>query len=130
MALLKHKLIRSCNHCLLHGTLLDGNSGNLAHVTSNLCHLIRLRHLIISREVRNRIFFSPRGLIFFHACEACSELSSYVSSLPLPLLTFIYHSFSLAGIHPNLPICCSFKVKGHQIFSYIFIATYMYSNDL
>ena len=37
--------------------ILYGDSNIGTHVRSNLCYLICLRHLLISREVTNRIFF-------------------------------------------------------------------------
>ena len=49
----------------------DGNSEIGAHVRSDLCYLICLRHLIKPSSVTNRIFFLP---IFLHTCATYSEL--------------------------------------------------------
>ena len=46
--------------------LLDGNSVIGAHVESNLCYLKCLRHLIRSRAVINRMFFSKET--YFPSC--------------------------------------------------------------
>ena len=56
--------------------ILDGNSEIGAHVWSNLCYLICLRHLIRSKTVTNLIF--P---IFLHACATCSKLPSDISNM-------------------------------------------------
>ena len=62
--------------------ICDGNSEIGAHVESNLCYLICLRHLIRSKAVTNRIYFSPETLFFFlHGCAICSKLSSYISTM-------------------------------------------------
>ena len=58
-----------------------GNSEIGAHVKNNICCLIFLMHLIRSRAVTNRIFFSPIRPIFLHACTKCSELPSYISTM-------------------------------------------------
>ena len=57
--------INSAVSTMVH--ILDGNSEIVAHVKSNLCSLICLRHLIRSRAVTNRIF-SP------NVCVTCPEL--------------------------------------------------------
>jgi len=47
--------------------ILDGNSDHVAnaHVRSNLCYLISLRHLIRSRAGTNRILFIRTDLFSF-----------------------------------------------------------------
>ena len=50
--------------------ILDGNSEIEAHVRSNSCYLIYLRHWIRSRAVQKLIFFINE----LHACAICSEL--------------------------------------------------------
>ena len=60
--------------------ILDGNSEIGAHVWSNACSLIRLRHLNRSRAITNR-FLSPKRQIFLHACASCSEVSSNTSTV-------------------------------------------------
>ena len=59
---------------------LDVNSEIGAHVRSNPCYLICLRHLIRTRAVANRIF-SPERYIFLYAYATCSELPSYTSTM-------------------------------------------------
>ena len=49
-----------------------------AHVWSNLCYLICLRHLIKTKTVTNKIWIRP---IFFHACATCFELPSNISTM-------------------------------------------------
>ena len=44
--------------------MLGGNSEIGAHVRTNICYLICQRHLIRSRAVTNRIFFSSKRPIF------------------------------------------------------------------
>ena len=44
--------------------ILDGNSYIGAHVRSNLCYLICLRHLIRSKEAQNKIFVSFTKYLF------------------------------------------------------------------
>ena len=61
--------------------ILDGNSEIGSHVRSNLCCLICLRHLIRSRTLTNRIFFSQKITICFHACATCYELPSNISNM-------------------------------------------------
>ena len=56
--------------------ILDGNLEIGAHVGSNLCYLICFRHLIISRVITNRIFYTKKKLIFLHVCATYSELPS------------------------------------------------------
>ena len=66
---------------LNHGVMvivLDGNSEIGEHV--NLCYLICLRHLIISRAVKNCIF-SSEITNFFHACASYSELPTNISTM-------------------------------------------------
>ena len=60
-----------------HNSMVDGNSEIGAHVGSNLCHLICLKHLINSRAVIG--FFSLQ--IFLHACATCSKLPSNTSTM-------------------------------------------------
>ena len=52
--------------------VLEDNSEIVAHVRSNLCNLICSRRLIRPRAQRP---------IFLHACAACSELPSYMSTM-------------------------------------------------
>ena len=54
--------------------ILDGISEMGAHVRSNLCYFICLRHEIRSRAVTNLSYFSPKRPIFLHACATCFEL--------------------------------------------------------
>ena len=61
--------------------ILDGTSEIGAHVRSNLCYLIGLRHLISSRNVTIPILF---GLIFLHACATCSELPFNIGNIGKP----------------------------------------------
>ena len=68
----------------MHGILilLGGNSKIGAHVWSNLCHLISLRHLIISRAVTNRIFFRRKVLFAFFAQRVLNnQLTIYISTM-------------------------------------------------
>ena len=60
--------------------ILDGNSEIGAQVKSNFCYLIFLRHLVGSRVATNSIVFSKKAF-FLHACAACSELPSNVSTI-------------------------------------------------
>ena len=69
--------------------IIDGNAEIGAQVGSNLCYLICLKHLIISRAVTNRIF-SPKRTIFLHACPTCSELPSYIGSVLQSMFTLKY----------------------------------------
>ena len=59
-----------------------------AHVESNPCYLICLRHLIWSRAVSNRIFFSPQRPIYLLACATYSELPSNVSTIKISDFSF------------------------------------------
>ena len=71
--------------------ILNGSSEIGAHVRSNLCDLICLRHLIKTRAVTNRIF-SPKRFISLHACAICFELPSHISTmLVCYLLVFNLH---------------------------------------
>ena len=67
--------------------MLDVNSKIGAHIWSNLCYSIFVRHLITSNAVTNRIF-SPKRPIFLHACAACSELPSNISTMNEPMLAY------------------------------------------
>ena len=58
---------------------LDGNSTIGSHLMSNLCYLICLWHLTISRVVTKPFFL--------HACSMCSELPSNISTMVLPFLS-------------------------------------------
>ena len=55
---------------------LDGNSEIGAHVRSNLCYTICLRHLIIWRAFTNRIFFLRKDIFFFMRERNMHELPS------------------------------------------------------
>ena len=67
----KSTLIKLCHH----GTnILDCKSDIGAHVKSNLCYLISLRHLIRSRTVRKSFFF-------LHSCTKCAEVPAYISTM-------------------------------------------------
>ena len=59
---------------------LDGNSEIGAHVMSNICYLICLRHLINSRAFTNRIFFI-RNYLFSPTRAMWFELPSYTSTM-------------------------------------------------
>ena len=50
------------------------------HVRSNHCYLNCLRRLIRSSAVTIGFFFSKKPF-FLHACAACSELPSYLSTI-------------------------------------------------
>ena len=52
--------------------IIDGNSEISAHVRSNLCYFICLRHSIRSKRP-----------IFLHACAICSELQSNTSTMDM-----------------------------------------------
>ena len=60
--------------------ILDGNSAIGAHIRSNLCSLIGLRHLIRSRAVTNPTFY-PKTPIFLHTCASYSEIPSYICTM-------------------------------------------------
>ena len=45
--------------------ILDGNSERGAHIRSNICFFICLKHLIRSIAVANRFFFNPKKHSFF-----------------------------------------------------------------
>ena len=66
--------------------ILDGNSEIGAH-KANFLHFICIRHLIRSRAVANRNFFSPKRPIFLHACAICSMLPSNISTVLFWLFT-------------------------------------------
>ena len=57
----------------------DGNSEINAHVRSNFCDLICLRHLIRSRESQSGRFFSKK--MFLHTCATFSRLPFDTSSM-------------------------------------------------
>ena len=65
--------------------ILDGNLEIGAHVRSYLCYLSGLRHLFRWKAVNNR-FFSPKTLIFLHACATCSELPSSIITMSESML--------------------------------------------
>ena len=67
--------------CAGHDTyILYGNSEMGAHMRSNLCNLIYLRHFIRSREDTNRDFFSPKRPFSLQSCATYSELPSNIST--------------------------------------------------
>ena len=90
--------------------ILDGNSEIGAQVGNNICNLICLRHLFISRTVTNQIFFSRTDYFFLHACATCFELPSKYQSEERTLrrdnpyefearkTNLVYQENSLAGI--------------------------------
>ena len=49
--------------------IYDGNSEIGAQVRSNLCYLIYLRHLMRSRGVTNRFFFSHKNFLSFKRAQ-------------------------------------------------------------
>ena len=60
--------------------LLDGNRDIGAHLRSNLCYFICLRHFIRSRTVKIWIF-SPKSPILLPACTTWFELPSNISTI-------------------------------------------------
>ena len=60
--------------------ILDGNY--------KICYLICLRHLIISRAVKNLIFFLRKRSIFLLTCATFSELPSNTSTIIITLILF------------------------------------------
>ena len=69
-----NRLSVNFNHLLYSMVhILDGGSEIGACVRNNFGYLICLRHLISSRAVTFRIFFSPQILIFLHTCATCFE---------------------------------------------------------
>ena len=60
--------------------ILDGNSEIGAHVGSNICYLICLRHLIRSRVVSNSIYFLEKDLISLMLAQ--DVLSYHVIQVP------------------------------------------------
>ena len=77
--------------------ILDGKLETGAHVWSNICYLICLRHLIRSREHSQIGFFSAKTPIFLHACTTCSELSFNISTMVriLSRVHYLCYRFSL-----------------------------------
>ena len=63
---------------MLHGPILDGISEIGAHVRSNICYSICLRHLIRSKAATNRIFFKSEKTYF--SSELPSDISFMVFS--------------------------------------------------
>ena len=72
--------------------VIDGNTETGAHVRRSICNLICLRHLIRSKAVTNRIFFSKE---LFLAAK-CSPQNHSVS---LPLAFSCLYTFSLSAIY-------------------------------
>ena len=62
--------------------ILDDNLDIEAHVRSNRCYLICLRHLIRSEQSQIR-FFLRIGVFFLYANATWSELPSNISTLPM-----------------------------------------------
>ena len=60
--------------------LEGGDSEKGAHVRSNLCDLICLKHLTRLIAVANRISLSE-NTYFLHACATCSELPTNLSPM-------------------------------------------------
>ena len=56
--------------------ILDGRSEMGAHVRSNLCNLICVRHLVRSGAVKNLIFFSENT--YFLLCGRNLSLVTYL----------------------------------------------------
>ena len=54
--------------------VLDGNSEIVAHVRSNLCYLIRIRHLIKSKTFKDRMCFLRKDLF---SCMVAHNVLSY-----------------------------------------------------
>ena len=87
--------------------ILHGNSDIGAHVWSNTGYLICLRHLIRSRAVTNRIFFSEKTYLPSNVSTMTATVIYYVqwSSIigsPLPYLKmdcFILHVFFIFLIY-------------------------------
>ena len=75
-------LIKQCYQLIRPGPwyLSDGSSEIDAHIRSNLCYLIWLRHLMRSRAVTNRFFFSPRIPFFLQMCATCSKIPSTMNT--------------------------------------------------
>ena len=66
--------------------ILDGNFELAAHVRSNLCYLICLRHLIRSKAVKNRIVFLRKKLHAYECTEVPSNISTMLCNNPLSQL--------------------------------------------
>ena len=72
---------------MLH--IFDGNLEISSHVRSNLCYLIHLRHLIRSRAVRFRIFYSRKDMFSF--MQAQHFLSYHLSTMTKILKLFFFY---------------------------------------
>ena len=68
----------------------EGNSERGAHVNSNICYLICLRHLNRSRAVTNRIFSEKK--LFFQTCASYYESPSNICTICL-----LMHFSTLVG---------------------------------
>ena len=87
--------------------ILGGKSEIGAHVKSNLCYLVCLRHLNRLRAVTTRLFFSEKTYIFFmHAQYVLSYHIIYVqgSALVSYLPTSISPSILIFQIKPQISI--------------------------
>ena len=99
----------------------DGNSEIGAHFRSILCYLICLRHLIWSRAVTNRGFFSPKSPIFLHAWATCSNLPSNTSVMCNT--NRVLHLFFIFLIEKRSKDCWKLQFSNREmICSYFMIA--------
>ena len=69
-----------------------------AHIRNNLCHLIRLRHLVRSRAVTDWIFFFPKELSSF--MRAQHILSYYLIWVVVQSFKFSYSAQNSESQHP------------------------------
>ena len=76
--------------------LLDGNLDICAHVWSDLCYLICLRHLIRSRAVTNWIYFSEKT--FFPLCVRLSYYGQYSTFMDITVCPRSSGPFSIVRI--------------------------------
>ena len=69
-----------------------------AHIRNNLCHLIRLRHLVRSRAVTDWIFFFPKELSSF--MRAQHILSYHLIWVVVQSFKFSYSAQNSESQHP------------------------------
>ena len=91
----------SCNITVLMVLIIDGNSAIGAHVRSNFCYLICLRHALTQRAVKNRFFFSSIRAIFLHPCATYPELPTNTSTMlhPTEMLNQLYWLYFYFYLH-------------------------------
>ena len=104
--------------------ILDGNSEIYAHVRSNICYSICLRHLTRLRAVINQIFTIRKAL---HAWATWSELPSEIRTMNTTYSIWfskalsVYHSSNLPQAEglvkedgKSIQLCQSTKVRGSE----------------